>query len=375
MKMGFNTSGNLSTSGRTAQAVNLGYLRNRLASTTRKFNYCKQHSENPSLCINEFVGQSSNVTPQSKDGELQTIVTGDGEVLSSTNYGNTWTVSTITGNPFLFFVKSSYDSKNKVALTLNNSGWHDIAYLFSNNVWTPTSNIFNSIDISSDGKYQTAANGLLSNSLFRSADYGNNWSQINNGITGVFSTSLSSSGQQQVCASATNEGKGNVYKSNDYGITWSETNIVKNEYMWICANISGDGLIITAGSYEGVIQYSQDNGSSWHTSTIESPGQRFGQICSSYNGQYQAAIKIFIFEIPTTIGYLYLSNDYGVSWHKAPILNGELYWYSISISNSGNVITALATDNIKGYYFRSLNAGVSFERLELPYFMLGIDIN
>lgn len=374
MKMGFNTSGNLSTSGRTAQSVNLGYLRNRLASTTRKFNYCQQHSENPSLCINEFIRQSSNVTPPSKDGELQTIVTAEGNVLTSTNYGNTWTVSTITGNPQLIFVKSSYDTTHKVALTLNNNLDPSNAYLFSNNVWSPTSNIFNSIDISADGKYQTAANYFGPNSLFRSTDYGNTWSQINNGITGVFTTSLSSSGQQQVCASSTNEGEGNVYKSNDYGITWSETNIVKN-YAWVCANISGDGLIITAGSYQGVIQYSQDNGSSWHTSTIESPGQRFGQICSSYNGQYQAAIKFYIFEIPTTIGYLYLSNDYGVSWHKAPILNGELYWYSISISNSGNVITAIATDGSKAYYFRSLNAGASFERLELPYFMVGIDIN
>jgi len=374
MKMGFNTSGNLSTSGRTAQAVNLGYLRNRLASTTRKFNYCKQHSENPSLCINEFISQSSNVTPPSKDGELQTIVTAEGNVLTSTNYGNTWTVSTITGNPFLFFVKSSYDAKHKVALTLNSND-PDFAYLFSNNVWTQTSNIFNNIDISADGKYQTATNFFSPNSLFRSTDYGNTWSQINNGINYVITTSLSSSGQQQVCTSALNLSEWNVYKSNNYGITWSETNIVKDEYAWLCANISGDGLIITAGAFEGVIQYSQDNGASWNTSTIETPGQSFAQIRSSYNGQYQAAINFFILELPPTIGYLYLSNDYGVSWHKAPILNGELLWFSISISNSGNVITALAADGFNAYYFRSLNAGVSFERLELPYFMLGIDIN
>jgi subtilase family serine protease len=44
MKMGFNTSGNNQSSGRTTPAVLVGRLRNTVASTTRKFKYCNTHS-------------------------------------------------------------------------------------------------------------------------------------------------------------------------------------------------------------------------------------------------------------------------------------------------------------------------------------------
>ena len=51
MTLGFNTKGNSQTSGRTTQAVDLGYLRNRVASTTRKYNYCKRTSSAPFYCL------------------------------------------------------------------------------------------------------------------------------------------------------------------------------------------------------------------------------------------------------------------------------------------------------------------------------------
>ena len=37
-----------------AGTINLGNTRGR-GSSTRMFNYCKQHSENPSGCINQFI--------------------------------------------------------------------------------------------------------------------------------------------------------------------------------------------------------------------------------------------------------------------------------------------------------------------------------
>lgn len=49
MKMGFNTSGNNQTSGRSTPAVLLGRLKNTAGSTTRKFKYCNNNS--PSLDI------------------------------------------------------------------------------------------------------------------------------------------------------------------------------------------------------------------------------------------------------------------------------------------------------------------------------------
>ena len=44
----------LSTSKVTGPAINMGCTRGR-GSTTRMFNYCNQRSENPSLCINDFI--------------------------------------------------------------------------------------------------------------------------------------------------------------------------------------------------------------------------------------------------------------------------------------------------------------------------------
>ena len=137
--------------------------------------------------------------------------------------------------------------------------------MFINNTWTITPNQFTNIDISSDGKYQTATN-QSDNTLYRSTDYGNNWAPVTSDVIYQISISLSSSGQQQVIASSSDFGAGTIYKSNNYGITWTQTNIVTNS--WIYANISGDGSIITAGSIEedaeGIIQYSLADFSIFH---------------------------------------------------------------------------------------------------------------
>ena len=377
MKMGFNTTGNSSTSRRTAQAVNLGYLRNRIASTTRKFNYCKEHSANPSLCINQFV----NIAPQtqSTDGALQVMVNLGGRVLTSTDYGVSFCQFDVSGNPELGLVKTSYDGTHKVAID-------DVSYnlyVFSNNTWTQTPNQFTNIDISSDGKYQTAIN-QSEDTLYRSTDYGNNWAQVTSDVIYQISISLSSSGQQQVIASVLDFGVGTIYKSNNYGITWTQTNIVTTN-AWISANISGDGSIITAGSIqeftEGIIQYSLDNGTNWSTATVnwstETPAEyRFaGNICSSYNGQYQAFIS-YITNLGGRPSFIYVSTDGGVTWNKANV--PELTYTSIAISNSGKYISAVAKNNGATLfsYFRSVNYGQTFEQINYGTVSLtGIDIN
>ncbi len=54
--LGLNQKRFLSTSTVSTVAVNIGCTRGR-ASTTRMLNYCKSHSQNPSLCINQFVNK------------------------------------------------------------------------------------------------------------------------------------------------------------------------------------------------------------------------------------------------------------------------------------------------------------------------------
>ena len=372
MKMGFHTTGNSSTSRRTTQVVNLGYLRNRIASTTRKFNYCKEHSANPSLCINQFI----NISPsQSTDGALQVMVGLSGVVFTSTDYGVSFYPYQITGNPQLGLVKTSYNGTHKVAI----DGDSSYLYVFGNNTWTQTPNQFFNIDISSDGKYQTATNYVdPSGCLFRSTDYGNNWIQVNS-VNYAITTSLSSSGQQQVAACAIAEGSGIVYKSNNYGVMWTPTNLVTDQYTWVCANISGDGSIITAGSLEGVIQYSRNNGATWTEATInwspETIAPFVGSICSSYNGQYQAFISWFAFGGGGPPGFIYLSTDFGITWNQLNV--PQFTWTSIAMSNSGKFISAISIDDSGSYYYyRSVDYGETFE--EIPYGstqIFGIDIN
>lgn len=52
ISLGFNTSGNNQSFGRTSQSVALGKLRNTLGSNTRKFNYCNRNSPNLTFTFN-----------------------------------------------------------------------------------------------------------------------------------------------------------------------------------------------------------------------------------------------------------------------------------------------------------------------------------
>lgn len=51
-----------STSRVSAAAINVGSTRGK-GSTTRMFNYCKQHSQTPSLCINQFINMQKPSIP------------------------------------------------------------------------------------------------------------------------------------------------------------------------------------------------------------------------------------------------------------------------------------------------------------------------
>jgi len=334
--------------------------------------------ENKSLCTGSICAWGPSARVEFGDGSLQTIVCFDGTVLTSTDYGTTWKVNNSLYGNLLINVRMSYDGQRKVA---NGYDVNDL-FIFNNNTWTQNNSappIVN-IDISENGQYQLASvNEFGPGTLVRSTDYGNTWTPTTTLVEFAFYPSVSADGRRQVVACAPNENVGMVYISNDYGDTWNPTDIVSDQYAWICVNISGDGLVITAGAYEGVIQYSTDSGVTWNDSTIEAPGLPLcGFLRSSNDGRYQAAITgLFFFGGPIQ-GYLFLSNDYGVNWYKAPISApyDNIYWLSVSISKSGRVITATAANNESSFsYFRSLDYGVSFHRLDLPYPMCGIDIN
>jgi len=138
---------------------------------------------------------------------------------------------------------------------------------------------FRDIDMSSDGKYQTA-NGTA---IWVSSDYGNNWSakyrdylkytprywiantDFRGGIT------ISSNGRYQVAGLTTTyevyndqygvprlrDGLGYLVTSSDYGATWQRSNFRDN---WGSCNLSSNGLFLIAGSRSGILYTSRTDG-------------------------------------------------------------------------------------------------------------------
>ena len=60
--LGFNQRNFNGSRPTSTAAVNMGAMRGK-GSTSRMFNYCTQHSANPSLCINQFVNIVQPVPP------------------------------------------------------------------------------------------------------------------------------------------------------------------------------------------------------------------------------------------------------------------------------------------------------------------------
>jgi hypothetical protein len=341
--------------------------------------------ENKSLCSGSICAWGPSPRFEFGDGSVQTIVCLDGTVLTSYDFGRTWsTNNTLYGNT-LYYVKMSYNGEYKVAVGSDNKLYIFKNYRWSQNVDAPS---ITNIDISESGQYQLATSG---GNVIRSTDYGINWAPSTDLIEYSICPSVSANGQRQVVATSPEGGYGMIYISNDYGNVWNPTNIVSDQYGWIGVNISGDGSIITAGSLEGVIQYSNDSGVTWNTATIEAPGftsSYCGLLRSSYDGQHQVACAGIVlynssFPLDPSRGYLFLSSNYGATWQKASIAApyDNIFWLSASISKSGKVITAIGVmgtiyiDQPSFHYFRSLDYGVSFQRLNLQYPMVGIDIN
>ena len=335
--------------------------------------------ENKSLCSGSICAWGPSPRFEFGDGSVQTIVCLDGTVLTSYDFGRTWsTNNTLYGNTLLL-VKMSYNGEYKVAVGSDNKLYIFKNYSWSQNVDAPS---ITNIDISESGQYQLATTS--GGNVVRSTDYGINWVPSTDLIEYSFCPSVTANGQRQVVATSPEAGYGMIYISNNYGDIWNPTNIVSEQYAWISVNISGDGSIITAGAFEGVIQYSTDSGVTWNNSTIEAPGLPYCSLLrSSYDGQHQVACAGIFFFGPPILGYLFLSSNYGATWQKASIAapDDNMFWLSAAISKSGKVITAIGVlgiiDSVPSFhYFRSLDYGVSFERrATLPYPLSSIDIN
>jgi len=205
--------------------------------------------------------------------------------------------------------------------------------------------------------------------VFRSTNNGDNWTQINSGLTDTSVTALSVNSVDHVFAGTWNEG--GVYRSTDVGTTWMQ---VFGEGCWSSiATNSSDHIFVGAVGYDcpshSGIWRSTDNGKSWDSLGLN--------------------ILIEAIEINKSgdiftgggfgVSNIYRSSDNGANWTLLYAMgggsgggeaivfqqNGIMYW-APGVNDAG---VLRSTDN--GTTWDTVNAGLS----NLNVWSLAIDSN
>jgi hypothetical protein len=255
---------------------------------------------------------------------------------------------------------------------------------------------FISLGISGDGKYQSVISEQNDNKLYVSNDYGANFTMPSNppilSPNQTIDVSISDSGQYQSLIQIIGSGPNSqVILSSDYGQSWNNI-VYNNNYSLFSGTISGDGSTITCGTLNGItsIHYSTNYGSTWQTSSIigsNIPPSIFA-ISTSYTGQYQLMTGGFSFGQRISKSYLYLSTDKGstfnpISTTKITAPYNYSYWLSVSITDSGRIMTAITSLNISDaftpsgpyFYFESFDYGTNWQYKQIPYPINSISIS
>jgi hypothetical protein len=197
------------------------------------------------------------------------------------------------------------------------------------NIWVPkmidTTRAWQSIAISSDGKYQTAT--VAPGFIYVSSDYGNTWTAKQTGANKFWiGASISADGKYQIAT--INEPTGGVYVSSDYGNTWRSTTIIGNATF---TAISSDGKYQLAIGI-GILYFSINYGITWGqvSSNPNFDNSNLTGISISSDGKYQTL---------TTNKYIYISNNYGNTW-TSKMTDAIRAWTRVSISSDGKYQTA-----------------------------------
>lgn len=242
------------------------------------------------------------------------------------------------------------------------------------------------IAMSANGLFQTAilnasytANGSGKGGIYLSNDYGVNWT------IGTLSTTqnwnniaISSDGKTQVASYGAF-----IYISRDYGNNW--TNKLICSYTVYSVAISSHGIYISAityGSNTSVVYVSSDSGNNFtnntlitnytsnnanltlNTSNIGSVIVNTGSIEVSSTGQYQ--VLTLFYSVSTMQNTLWISNNYGETWNYIVINTSTPmndYLNTVCISSSGKYIcVGRGNDSGNTAYnlFVSNNYGSSF---------------
>lgn len=189
---------------------------------------------------------------------------------------------------------------------------------------------------------------ISNNGIYISNDYGKNWQLDMNSIS-LFLTAISCnySGQYIIAAALQKSTTFGIiiYYSNDYGKTWNILPLNnKNEY---CVSITFNSKSFLMLTSIGNIYESFDYGISWANKiTIHN---KCNYITSSYNGQY-----LFVTSLVFNGGGVYISNDYGINWNKQLIIDN---CSSITTSYTGQYLAVTSNSLQNGGIYTSSDYG------------------
>jgi hypothetical protein len=249
----------------------------------------------------------------SSDGKYAMAPGYGNQILTSSDYGNSWTARDSVRN----WLRGAMSSDGKFQAATADSGQ---VYTSSDYgvTWTARDSNRSWIDVamSSDGKYMTAT--VASGQIYTSSDYGVTWTARDSNRSWYF-VAMSSDGKLQTALVY----GGQIYTSSDYGVTWTARDSSRN---WWNIAMSADGKLQTAVVDSGQIYTSSDYGVTW---TARDSSRGWQDVAMTADGRVQLAAVYN--------STLYISTDYGVTWTST---GPSTLWRTVGMSSDGKVMMA-----------------------------------
>lgn len=192
----------------------------------------------------------------------------------------------------------------------------------------------------------TSTSGLI----WRSTDYGANWSNLGNtgGVSNIYDFVNCDSGI--IVATCGTNGK--ILRSTDYGSTWSDlgqlgtnANIQSGVYL-------GNGIVVVGTANNGEIWRSTDYGATWSNLGAPGAGTVIFDLVVCGPGIIVACVG--------TSSYVYRSTDYGLTWSDLGALGtGSGIGRGIYLGDG----IVLLNSRVDGVMFRSTDYGLTYTNL------------
>jgi hypothetical protein len=170
---------------------------------------------------------------------------------------------------------------------------------------------------------------------YNTTDSSWSWVESNAPINLAWSSIASSSTGQYVVACVNG---GGIYCSLDYGNTWTEqVNGVSNPSAWKCVASDSTGSFLVGAVSDGYIYISPYfQGIQWNSS-FNIANISWDSVASDGSGK-----NLIAGSITTSLSYVYVSHDYGITWSAVNTL-GTNTWTSVASNSDGSILGAVAS--------------------------------